>query len=407
MENEEIFSMALGLAGSGWKLVGSEFGGEPKGLELRLDYEVGRRWECPECGAMASAYDGVEKRWRHLNFFQYRCEIVAKVPRVECAQCGVRQVKVPWARAGSGFTLLFEAFLMVLAREMPVAAVAQAVGEEDTRLWRVIRHLVEEAHARSDWSQVRYIAVDETSSRKGKRYVTVFLESESRRVLFIAEGRSGEAVAQFRAALEARGGAAGQIERVVMDMLHCYKRGVRENFPNAQIVFDRYHVMVMAGEAVDEVRRSLQRQGADLKGGMWALRGNECNLSAEQKQRRSELARTYKEIGRALALRTALQDAYQAGREEGPRGLQWWCRWAKRSRLAPFAKLADTIRGNWNGIVAFFECHLTQGAIEAINGIIQLAKRRARGFRNFTYLRTIAYWVTGKLQLDLPTLLPI
>jgi transposase len=405
MGSEEIFSLALGLAGSGWKLVGSEFGGEPKGLELRLEYEVGRRWECPECGEECSAYDGVEKRWRHLNFFQYRCEIVAKVPRADCQRCGVRQVKVPWAREGSGFTLLFEAFVMMLAREMPVAAVAEAVGEEDTRMWRMIRHLVEQAHAKSDWSHVRYIAVDETSSRKGKRYVTVFLESESRKVLFIAEGRSGQAVAEFRKALEARGGDARKIERVVMDMLHCYKRGVRENFPNAQIVFDRYHVMVMAGEAVDEVRRSLQRQGADLKGGMWALRGNEWNLTQEQRERRGELARTYKEIGRALALRTALQDGYMAG-SEGPQSLEWWCRWAKRSRLVPFQKLADTIRGNWDGIVAFFECHLTQGAIEAINGIIQLAKRRARGFRNFTYLRTIAYWVTGKLQLDLPSLLP-
>jgi transposase len=265
---------------------------------------------------------------------------------------------------------------------------------------------VEEAHEKSDWSDVRYIAVDETSARKGKRYVTVFLESESRKVLFIAEGRSGEAVTQFRKALEARGGDPARIERVVMDMLHCYKRGVRENFPNAQIVFDRYHLMVMAGEAVDEVRRSLQRKGADLKGGMWALRGNECNLTQEQRHRRRELARTYKEIGRALALRSALQDAYMAGSREGPRNLQWWCQWAKRSRLEPFKKLADTIRQNWNGIVAFFECHLTQGAIEAINGIIQLAKRRARGFRNFTYLRTIAYWVTGKLQLDLPPLSP-
>jgi transposase len=191
-----------------------------------------------------------------------------------------------------------------------------------------------------------------------------------------------------------------------MDMLHCYAKGVRENFPNAQIVYDRYHVMVMAGEAVDEVRRKLQREGAQLKGSLWVLRGNHWNLSAEQQLQRATLAKSYKPIGRALALRSALQDVYGASKTEGAELLRCWCRWATRRRLEPFKKLAQTIRQYWNGIVSYFDSRLTQGAIEAINGIIQLAKRRARGFRNFLYLRTIAYWNTGKLPIDTSPLLP-
>ena len=105
-----------------------------------------------------------------------------------------------------------------------------------------------------------------------------------------------------------------------------------------------------------------------------------------------------------MALRAALQDLYEASSNEGPQLLQRWCQWAMRSRLAPFRKLAKTFRQYWEGIVSHFQCRITQGAIEAINGIIQLAKRRARGFRNFAYLCTIAYWVAAKPKVHLPSL---
>jgi transposase len=159
-----------------------------------------------------------------------------------------------------------------------------------------------------------------------------------------------------------------------MDMLHCYASGVREHFSKAQIVYDRFHLTVMAGEAVDEVRRSLQRQGAQLKGALWTLRANPCNLEPDQLQTRTRLAQQYKPLGRALALRAALQDVYKATTQEGPKLLQHWCRSATRSRLAPFKKLAQSFRQYWAGIATYFHCRITQGAIEAIDGIIQLAK---------------------------------
>ena len=104
-------------------------------------------------------------------------------------------------------------------------------------------------------------------------------------------------------------------------------------------------------------------------------------------------------------MRSALQDVYASG-SDGPQMLKWWCSWAKRIRLAAFVKLAESIKANWAGIVAYFDKRYTQGPIEAVNGIIQLAKRKAREFRNLNYLRAIAYWIAGKLTLTVPTLLP-
>ena len=406
MTANALLEGALQLKGTGWHVASSTFGGQPPRMQIVLEHRRGVTVRCPQCGAECAAHDSVEKRWRHLNFFQYRCELVAKVPRANCATHGIRVTEVPWASAQSGFTLLFEAMVMLLAAEMPVWDIAQIMDEEDTRLWRLIRRLVDKAHAEKDWSQVKAIAVDETSSRRGWRYVTVIMDMESRAVLYLARGRDSNALNEFCQQLRKHGGDPAHIGWVVMDMLHCYAKGVRENFPNAKIVYDRYHVMLMAGEAVDEVRRKMQREGAQLKGSRWVLRGNEWNLSVADQLKRLQLARAYKPIGRALALRSALQDAYGASQADGPELLRAWCSWAARSRLAPFQKLARTIRQYWDGIVTYFHSRITQGAIEAINGIIQLAKRRARGFRNFLYLRTIAYWNTGKLNIDTSALLP-
>ena len=147
-----------------------------------------------------------------MNFFQYRCELVAKVPHTWCRTDGVHQIKVPWAREGSGFTLMMEALVMLLSAEMPVDAMADIIDEHDTRLWRVLMHYVEQAHAKSDRSAVRRIAVDETSARRGRRYVTNVLDDENSRLLLMVEGRGVPAVGAFAEALRRHGGDPSQIE---------------------------------------------------------------------------------------------------------------------------------------------------------------------------------------------------
>ena len=145
MTSNELFQAALQLKGGPWRVVRSDFSGEPPTLEIVLDFARGSQFRCPQCAELCGAYDSVKKRWRHLNFFQYRCELVAAVPRLHCPEHGVQLVSVPWASEGSGFTLLFEAFVMLLAQQMPVAAISRLVNEEDTRLWRLIARVVKDA----------------------------------------------------------------------------------------------------------------------------------------------------------------------------------------------------------------------------------------------------------------------
>jgi transposase len=346
----------------------------------------------------------VVKRWRHLDFFQYRCELEARVPRVDCPEHGVRLIEVPWARAGSGFTLLFEALVMMVCREMPMKAASETLAEHDTRLWRVVAHYVEEAQAQRDWAEVRRVLIDETSSKRGHRYVTNFVDAQTRELLFMVEGHGAEAIAAFARELAAHNARPEQIELLSMDMKPAFIAAAATFFPKAEVVFDHFHIMQMAGKALDEVRKDLLRQGADLKGSLWSIRGNEWTRTTSQREQRRLLSEAYPKLGKALGLRDLLQDILA---QEDKKLLSWWCQRARQSRLAPFVHLSRSIQRHWSGVVAFMRTRVTNGAMEAINGLLQLSKRLARGYRSLRNFRIMAYLKAGKLQLHLPSLRPL
>lgn len=404
MEARDLFTAALQL-GEEWRVEECDLRRDEGVLTLRIGFVRGSKFAAPRQGHQLKmpVHDTVERRWRHLNFFQFRTELVARVPRVKTPDGHVVQVEVPWARAGSGFTLLLEAMAMLLCGQMPVSETAKLLAIEDTRLWRAVEHHVQAAYGQESWKGVRRILIDETSSRRGHRYVTNIIDADSRKLLFMTEGRSSQTVAAFAAEMRRHGADPTQIELVSMDMSAAYFKGVREHLPEAEIVFDHFHLMVLAGVALDKVRRELARAGADLKGSLWALRGNEWTRSQNQLEIRKALCAQYPKLARAMMLREMLQDVL-AG--EDPESLDWWCRRAMRSRLEPFKDLARTIRRHRQGILAFLKTRVTNGLAEAVNGLLQLAKRSARGFRSFKNFRLIALLKAGRLDLRLPAVLP-
>jgi transposase len=250
-----------------WRVESVAFDEKARRLDLALNYERGGTFPCPECGRDGcKAYDSTGKEWRHLNFFQHEAYLHAPVPRVECPEHGIKQIEVPWARTGSGFTLLFEALVMMLVREMPVAAVARIVGEHDTRLWRILKHHVGEARAEADYSEVRAVGLDETASRRGHNYITLFADLDEGRLLYATEGRDAKVLGRFRLDLLAHGGTPEQIEELCMDMLPAYLKGAAEQFPEAEITFDKFHVLRLLNAAVDEVRREEQKERWERNG---------------------------------------------------------------------------------------------------------------------------------------------
>ncbi len=256
MAQEDLFSLAIGLDAP-WLVDHVTFTVEEKRLDLHINFPTGSRFACPVCGEECPVHDTREHTWRHMDFFQHEAYLHARVSRVECSEHGVLQVPVPWAREGFHFTLLFEALIMSLVREMPVLTVARMVGETDTLLWRVIDHYISKARAAVDMADVHVhaVGVDETSSRRGHDYITLFVDLLEKRLLFATPGKDAQTFTQFAEDLQAHGGSTDAITEVSMDLSSAFQKGAAEHLPKAQITFDRFHHMKLVNEAVDAVRK--------------------------------------------------------------------------------------------------------------------------------------------------------
>jgi transposase len=406
MRPEELFGLALGIEDP-WQVVSVVFSKEAKRLDINIDFKRGASFPCPVCGDLVSAYDTVDKTWRHMNFFQYETYLTARIPRVKCPKegCGVKLVEVPWARAGSGFTLLFEALIMVLAREMPIKIEATHLGEHDTRIWRVIDHYVGEARTREDFSEVKRLGIDETSAKRGHNYVALFHDMDKKRLLFATAGKDHNTVIAFAEDFKLHKGCLGSISAVCIDMSKAFIKGVKDVFPNAEITFDPFHVIQLMNKALGEVRTEEAKLFPEvLKGSRYAFLKNPENLTEKQDETLVKLSNYSLKTGRAYMIKLALQDVYFApSRKDAEALLKSWYNWSIRSQIDQVKKIAKTIKEHWNGILAWFDSKLSNGYVEAINGLLQAAKRRARGYRTTKNLINMAYLIAGKLDFRLPT----
>lgn len=448
----ELFGLALGLAPP-WQVTSVEFDGEGKTLQVGLDFRRGSRFACPCEGCTESAcpvHDTIHKTWRHLDFFEHQAFLTARVPRVDCPAHGVHLVSVPWARPGSGFTLLMEVAMLTFAAQMPVAPLAKMARCHDTRIWRVLEHHVTLARAGMDFSGVTKVGMDETSARRGQDYVSLFMDLAERRVVFATPGRDADVVEAFADDLAAHGGEPKtQVEEVCCDMSPAFVGGIGsylseqedEAAPaeegavveaaaplattadvaggrpgpgsgeavtepagshSPEIIFDRYHVVAKANEAVDEVRRAEAKTRPELKRSRYVWLKNETNLTAKQREKLAWLTRPSMRLKttRAARWRDDFNEFYnKATTEEAEAYLRRWCYGAKRSRLDPIKAFVATVEAHWDGILAWQEHRLSNGLLEGTNSLVQAAKRRARGYRSKEKMITIIYLIAGKLPL--------
>jgi transposase len=311
-------------------------------------------------------HDTARQEWRHLDFFQHQAFLHARTPRIACPDCGVKQIAVPWARPGSGFTLLFEALAMTLMKAMPVAAAARLMGEHDTRLWRILHHWVEKARQRADYANVKRVAVDETAARRGHDYVSLFVDIDERRVLFVADGRDADTVAQFADDLEAHNGDASRIKEVCIDMSGAFIKGVTDNLTEAEITFDKFHAVKLVNDAVDKVRRAEAKGRPELKRSRYLWLRNEPSLSAESRHQLAALTKLNLKTARAYRIRLAFQEVYkQPDWQWGALFLDRWYDWAIRSRLDPIKDAARTIQRHRDGILRWFDSTIANVRIGA------------------------------------------
>lgn len=405
MRDTDLFQIALGLAPP-WEVTSSDFDPVAKRLDITLSFPRGSTFACPDCGQVKlPIHDTAEKSWRHLNFFQHEAYLTAKVPRVKCPDCGVRLVAIPWARSGSGFTLLFEAMIMTLAKAMPVKTIGSFVNEHDTRLWRVIHHYVDMARANADHSEVSSVGVDETSSKKGHNYVSLFVDIDERKVLFATEGKDASTVKRFRDDLIEHNGIPDNIREMCSDMSPAFIKGINDQFQQAEITFDKFHIMKVLNEAVDQVRRQEQKERPELKGSRYLWLKNPAKFTMAQFNTLKDL--TFKNINlktsKAFQIKLNFQELFEQPPALAEAYLKKWYFWATHSRIEPIKQAAYTIKRHWDGVLRWFQSEITNALLEGLNSLIQAAKARARGYRTIRNLITIIYLIGAKLDFKLPT----
>jgi len=413
---EALFTSALGLVPP-WEVQDVKLDTARK----RIDFEVrcgAGLLACPACGAAGQkVHDRLRRSWRHLDFFQFEAWLHADVPRVACAGCGkTTQTEVPWARPGSGFTAAFEALALALCRELPVRQVAKLLRCADKPLWRRIEFYVDQARALESYAGVEVIGIDETSLRRGQHYITVVHDLQAKRLLYATEGRSHQTVLGFVADLKAHGGDPAEVRHVCMDMSAAYTKGVSAALPDAAISYDRFHVVALAIEAMDAVRRqevqdepqavarALKEAGPKAKRQlMWGLRKNPSGWSAAQWQTMHALQRSGLKSARAWRMKMALREVYAQARlhndeAKARQDLQAWLSWARRCRLAPMQQLAKTLTAKLEGVVRGMLDHRSNAFVESMNGLLQQAKRAARGFKTAKNFIAVAYLRMSKLS---------
>ena len=397
---EQLFTQALGLTAP-WAVTTVDFRQAEGAIHFQVECQA-KRLPCPACGTPDQPiHDRLERQWQHLHFFQFRALIHARLPRVACDACGkTAQVEVPWARNGSGFSMVLEAFVIALCQAMPVAHVARLVGVSDDRVWRVLRYHVAEARTKESHADVTRIAVDETSSRRGQRYLTLFHDADARRLLFATPGRTAATFAAFADDLRDHGGDPAAVTDISIDMSASFQAGAARQCPHARVSFDPFHVVALAGQALDQVRRAETKNEPDLKGSRWALLKDSSRWTREQINLMHWLQRSNLKTARAWRLKQALRKIFQQA--QGPQQAQImllrWISWARRSRLSPFKRLGATLRKHLPGIVEHFRSGLSNGFVEAMNGQIQAAKARAKGYATTENMVAIAYLLCARLR---------
>ena len=405
MNSKDVFTLALGLRNP-WiiKSVTLKEVSKRKVLYIEIDFERGSNFTDPLNKEPCSVHDTKPREWRHLDFFEHECYIKCRVPRIKPLEGNIRQVPVPWAREGSGFTLLFEAYGMALIEnEMPVNKVGKLVNESPNRIWTIFNYWISIAYNKADHSKVSRLGFDETSVKKGHKYITLAVDLDERKVVHVTQGKDAQTITNIKDYLEKKGCVSEQIQEVCIDLSPSFISGVTKEFEEATLVFDRFHVKALLNKAMDEVRKIERRSHELIKGHKYTFLAANKNLTNRQRKERDELIELFPVLGEAYRLKILFDDFWEMKDSQEAAGfLAFWCDIAQASKIQPMIKFGKTVNAHWTGIVNYINTPINNGILEGINSKIQLLKARARGFRNTTNFINMIYFLCGKLNFDYP-----
>jgi transposase len=391
-----------------------------------------KQCRCGICGKKAKQYDKGrgKRRWRSLDLGSVEVWLEAESPRVYCKTHGVVTAQVVWARHDAGFTYDFESAVTWMA----IHCSKSVVSEMMRIAWNTVGAIITRVHDdiknkdASRYNGVTCIGIDETSYKKGYKFMTVVVDHDSGRLIWAAPCHGKTVLDKFFAEMTEE--QRKNIRHVTADGARWIAESVTKWCPNAERSIDPFHVVQWVTDTLDEVRRSVWREAKEdvktgktkrsrgrpkkgsepvkpdktdeLKGTRYALIKNPENLTAGQEATVELLAKSNPKIYRAYLLKEKIRLVFQHTLEEAKTELSDWLKWARRCRIPQFVELQKKISRHWDAILSSIKYGLSNARVEAINNKIKLTIRMAYGFRNIDNMIALVMLRCSGVDLNLP-----
>lgn len=363
-------------------------------IVLRVRHD-GSELKCPQCGGSHISRRGTLPRsWSAVPVGNRPVTVFADVPRIECHDCQTEPVvPVPFADPRKSYTRSFERLVLDLRQSMTLRDVARHLRVSDWLVRDIEKRWLGRHFAKPRLKDLRYLAIDEISTKKGHKYLTIVLDLESGAVVFVGPGKGADALKLFWKQLKA---SHARVEAVAMDMSAAYYQAVTENLPQADIVFDWFHIVKLLNDKLSQLRRELYREATDqlhkdvLKGTRWLLLKRPENLDEQknEQQRLQEALNLNESLATAYYLKEDLSRMWdQPTKVQAGRFLDDWVRQADASGIRGLQTFARTLAGYRSGILAWYDHPISTGPLEGVNNKIKTLKRQAYGFRDPEYFR--------------------
>ena len=389
-----------------WVVTEVRFPDSEEGVNVYVDHERGIKLRCPRCDAWCPVYDhSRERQWRHLDTCDVPTYVHTRLPRVQCKVHGVMSIVSDWAEPGSDLTRAMEARIIDLEKECSLQAVSRLTGLSWDRCWGVMERSVRRGQGRKAWKVPTHIGVDEKSFAKRHQYMTLVCDLETRSVEYVADDRRQESLEEYFLPFDE--GELKRIQAICMDMHDPYIAAVRACVPDGtdKIVFDKFHVLRLMNEAVDQVRRQEHKkrraqQDEVLTGSRYLWLYNSESIPEHLLPRFEELRRMDLQVSRAWAIKETLRQLWTYRREGWARRFfQRWYFWATHSRLPAVIAVARTLKRRLDNVLTYLPHRITNALNESLNARVEKVKRMASGYRNRAHFHTAVYFHCGGLDL--------
>lgn len=375
-------------------------------VDVWLEHAEGVKWTCPECSKAAPVYDHAEEReWRHLDTCDYMTYVHARLPRVNCPDHGIRQIRPAWASPGSHFTLRFEIQVIDTLKECDVTGTSRLTATSWDEAWKIMRKAVEQGMARKERRVPNYLSIDEKSFAKRHRYETLVCDRERGTVEYVTDDHKQESLERYYCQFTPE--ELVEVKGIAMDMWDPYIAATKAHVPGAddKIVFDKFHVVRTVTEAVDKVRRQehklLKGNGDErLTGTKYLWLANEENIPEWRKAEFAAIKGANLKTGRAWAIKESLRKfwTYRYAKRASEFFRRWYF-WTTHSRLPAMIQAAKTLQRHLPNIITYFRHRISNATAEGLNSKIQMVKEMACGFRNREHYKIAIYFHCGGLDL--------